>query len=102
MAQNPQIIPVYRGHNVCSKSDMRQDTSQGLVACVVREYYRSVHFCIRRKKIGRTRASDARGCENAAPAAMPPPTEAREGHLLATILGSYKGVRCPRIIPHTL
>ena len=35
-----------------------------------------------RKKIGRTRAASAarpRGCANAAPAAMPPPTEAREG-----------------------
>ena len=31
------------------------------------------------KKIGRTRASAARGCANAAPAAMPLPTEAREG-----------------------
>ena len=31
------------------------------------------------KKIGRTRASAARGCANTAPAAMPPPTEAREG-----------------------
>ena len=34
---------------------------------------------IRRKKIGRTRALAARGCANAAPAAMPLPTEAREG-----------------------
>ena len=34
---------------------------------------------ILRKKIGRTRASAARGCANTAPAAMPPPTEAREG-----------------------
>ena len=31
------------------------------------------------KTIGRTRGSAARGCANAAPAAMPPPTEAREG-----------------------
>ena len=31
------------------------------------------------KKFGRTRASAARGCANAAPAAMPQPTEAREG-----------------------
>ena len=36
------------------------------------------------KKIGRTRASAARGCANAAPAAMPPPTEAsRERAALA-------------------
>ena len=35
------------------------------------------------KKIGRTRASAARGCANAAPAAMPLPTEAREGCRLA-------------------
>ena len=32
-----------------------------------------------RKKIGRTRSSAARVRERAAPAAMPPPTEAREG-----------------------
>ena len=31
------------------------------------------------KKIGRTRGSAARGCANAAPAAMPPATKAREG-----------------------
>ena len=31
------------------------------------------------QKIGRIRAPAARGCANAAPAAMPPPTEAREG-----------------------
>ena len=32
------------------------------------------------KKIGRLRGSRTRGCANAAPAAMPPPTEAREGY----------------------
>ena len=31
------------------------------------------------RKIGRLRGSRTRGCANAAPAAMPPPTEAREG-----------------------
>ena len=31
------------------------------------------------EKFGRTRASAARGCANTAPAAMPQPTEAREG-----------------------
>ena len=50
-------------------------SSQWLWLC---EYIGHLHYRWV-KKIGRTRASAARGCANAAPAAMPPPTEAREG-----------------------
>ena len=48
--------------------------------------YICVTYGSKRSDDGRTRASAARGCANAAPAAMPPPTEARERERAALAL----------------
>ena len=68
-------------HIRAQSSDGRLQSTVGARASFRRSLCEYIgHKChILGKKIGRTRASAARGCANAAPAAMPPPIEAREG-----------------------